>query len=503
MTTPRPAQQQPSPLSANSRPASTSSHTLNTANALFYGFLALIFWLPLPLGSNRPWAWSLLAAVSFGLLAIVMVQAIKQQRLLATNRQQALQLPHTFKQAWPLWGGLLAFQLWLMVQLLPLPLALLDTIAPAKAAIYHQLNQLGHTDNSWVTLSLDPKVTQIHLLQGLSYSTTALLSLLLITNQQRLKWLAYTLLAAGLCQAVYGSFMTLSSVEYGFFFPKEGFIGNATGTFWNRNHFANYVTLCLCAGTGLLLAGLYNRRSKNWRERTLRFLNALLGNKARIRLGLAMMVIALVLSHSRMGNTAFFFSLVGVGFLWLLLTKRFTRGAIILLVSLVVIDLFIVGAWFGIDKVKERLEGSAFQKETRDEVYRDTFTMIGDHWVIGTGAGSFYGVFPNYHQDDVYGFYDHTHNDYLQFAAEHGVVGFGLLLFMVLTSLKQALITLRERKTTFYQAMAFAPIMAISVLALHSLTDFNLQLPANAITFILLLCMAWQCRFLPRERSKT
>ena len=37
---------------------------------LFLGLLALIAWLPIPLGSNRPWSWALMEVVAFGLLAL-------------------------------------------------------------------------------------------------------------------------------------------------------------------------------------------------------------------------------------------------------------------------------------------------------------------------------------------------------------------------------------------------------------------------------------------------
>jgi len=76
----------------------------------------------------------------------------------------------------------------------------------------------------------------------------------------------------------------------------------------------------------------------------------------RLRLYLVMMVIALVLTHSRMGNVAFFFSLLIAGIIGLLLSRRAPRSTVILLTSLIIIDMFIVGAWFGIDKVAQRLE---------------------------------------------------------------------------------------------------------------------------------------------------
>src|SRR5207248_2416144 len=89
--------------------------------------------------------------------------------------------------------------------------------------------------------------------------------------------------------------------------------GVATGTFINRNHLAGYLEMCLAAGVGLMLAELSSSRAASWRDSARHLLRTLLGNKARVRLALVVMVTGLVLTRSRMGNTAFFASLTSVG----------------------------------------------------------------------------------------------------------------------------------------------------------------------------------------------
>jgi hypothetical protein len=37
---------------------------------LFLGLAALLVWLPIPLGSNRPWAWTVMEVVAFVLLGL-------------------------------------------------------------------------------------------------------------------------------------------------------------------------------------------------------------------------------------------------------------------------------------------------------------------------------------------------------------------------------------------------------------------------------------------------
>ncbi|GAB3097065.1 O-antigen ligase family protein [Aestuariicella hydrocarbonica] len=450
---------------------------------IFFSFLALLVWIPLPLGSNRPWAWHLMELISFGLVAW-WVMSWSREKLVATPALQSSR---------SLLGCLSLFAAVIAIQLLPLPSAVVAMLRPLNPAL---------EPGSWATVSIDPQITWIHLRTTLCFIALAFLTLVLVNSKERLKWLAITLLVVGVFQGLYGSLMTLSGAEYGFFIKKGGFHGVATGTFWNRNNYANYLTLCIAAGTGLLLSDLYQKSSQGWRERGRRMLTTLLGSKVRVRIGLAMMVVALVLTKSRMGNTAFFVSLLVTGFCWLWLTKRITRGSIILLVSLVLIDSLIVGAWFGIDKVAERLETTAFTKETRDEVNRDTWTMIKQQPLLGSGAGSYYTAFPQYRQQDIPIYYDHAHNDYFEFLAEHGVLGCLPLLTLIILTLMTAAQTMRQRKTLLFQAMAFAPMMAVIALLLHSTVDFNLQIPANAATFVVLISLAWVVRYMPSKRSR-
>lgn len=459
-----------------------SSKTSNADKSVFIAFLCLMAWLPLPLGSNRPWAWHLMEMASFLLCAWWLVLYLRGKVI--CNEP----LKHS-QNAFICLGG---FALVILLQLIPLPIEWI-----AKLRVVNPLLETGE----FRPISIDAYATWIHLRMTLAFIGIAFLMLALVSTQSRLKQFAVVILVSGVFQAVYGGLMTLSGVEYGFFIKKWAYVNTATGTFVNRNHLANYLILSLSLGTGLLLSDLYQRSSKSWNERSLRLIQAILGSKLKVRIGLALMVIALVLTKSRMGNTAFFFSLMAAGFLWLFITKRVTKGSLILLISLIVIDTIIVGTWFGIDKVKQRLEGTAFTKETRDEVNRDTWVLIQDQLLLGTGAGTYYTAYPQYKRGDVNLYYNHAHNDYLQFLAEHGFIGVAFLLGFVILSLKNTFLAMYRRKTLLYQAMGFAPLMSAIAISMHSLVEFNLQIPANAALFTCILCIGWLIRYLPSKKQ--
>ncbi len=428
---------------------------------LFYAFLVLLAWLPLPLGSNKAWAVSLLC-VSVFLLSIWWL-------LLYVRGKTDIQT--SFSNSIAVIGLLLTAPLWALLQVL-------------------------------LEITIDPANTQQDALFGFALAGIFCLTTLLIRSRRRIKLLCFVLIGSGLFQAVYGSMMTLTGVEYLFFMEKEHYRGLATGTFVNRNHLAGYLELTLSVGIGLMISTLDGSRSANWRDFFRRTLTTLLGNKARLRIILIMMVAGLVMTHSRMGNSAFFSSLAIAGVLALILSRRSTKATIILISSLIIIDIFVVGTFFGVDQVVQRLENTSETSETRDEVNTYTLQAIQDNLLTGSGAGTYYTNFPAYRQYDVgRGFYDHAHNDYFEFASDYGVVVTGCLMLAVLLVFISAIRAQIKRKDPLMRGMAFSATMAIIALAIHSTVDFNLQIPANAATFVVILALGQVSLFHKKDKA--
>jgi O-antigen ligase len=108
----------------------------------------------------------------------------------------------------------------------------------------------------------------------------------------------------------------------------------------------------------------------------------------------------------------------------------------------------------------------------------------------GTGAGTYfiYGRKfrgPSVQMDPVY-----AHNDYLQILAEFGLAGAVLFAFFLSTHLWAAISFLREmetllaaRRRTFSLSLALVAgaIFAVVALVVHSVFDFNLQIPGNTL----------------------
>ena len=448
--------------------------------ALFVAYLAILVWAPLPFASNRTWGGALLALlVSLVLCGWLLLYLLGKVRLDAQVWRWA-RLPLAL---------LVLVQLWVFVQLLDLPRPLVAWLSPQAYA--------WHVKEGWLSLSLDSAATRYYLLRGCAFTAGFFLTLALVNSHDRVKTLLQVLVFSGTFQAAYGAFMVLSGLELGFFVEKYVGQGVATGTFVNRNHYAGYLVMCLSAGIGLLLAQLSRERPRNWKERLRGWLQLMLSPKIRLRIYLAVMVVALVLTRARMGNIAFFSALLVAGALALYEGRRFSWSVALFLASLLLVDMLILGQWFGFEELAQRLEQTHPEQEARVWSNEYTIDYLQDFPLTGSGGGSFYGVFPNYQAPNLEGFHLHAHNDYLEFAAELGIPAALVLASVVCLAFWSAYAVQRRRHTPLYRGVGFAVTMTVLWAAIHSTTDFSLQMPANALTFVTILALAFVCRGLP------
>lgn len=352
--------------------------------------------------------------------------------------------------------------------------------------------------------NLDIGAWQISLSKSLLFAVWGHLLSLHLTSPSRLRAFGYTIIATGSVQAFYGIMIQLLDLDVS---PVIGMneLERARGSFVYQNHFANFLAISIAVGLGMLLSELSSRVAKtSWRDTARIIVDSLLSLKLILRLCLVLMVIGLVMSHSRMGNAAFFTSLILTGIL--AICGFYKRPPIFLkplILSILVLDALIIGSMFGIEKLQQRYEETSFASEARDEVDLDGIKLVQDYPLTGTGAGSFYSVFPNVQSHMYHGFYDHAHNDYLQFAIELGVPATFLLLVWLGCIALKALKTMRTHEVKIARGISFAVIMAIIHMGIHCVVDFNLQAPANAMLFIAIIVLGVNSSYLkPPKRYK-
>jgi O-antigen ligase len=488
------------PITSATLPNVTAANATSPDDVwVFRGLIAILVWAPLPLGSNRFWAIGVLVALCVGvsvLAGYVWRGALDQ----AIERLSRFRLPIT------VFGALVALA-W--AQTLALPTQWVATLSPEAWQV-----QLALGESATQTLSLDAFQSRMMAALSLAYFLMFVLTLLTVRSRERLDRLAVAFVSSALLQVVVGAALFSVGAHY-WLFHSEVTHARVIGTYVYHNSLAGYLCMALSIGIGLMLARLepgQGHVAHGWRQRVLATLRFLLSAKMRLRLMLVIIVIGLVLTRSRMGNAAFFASMLLVGLYTIVMSRRFAPATISLIASLVIIDVLVVGTWVGLEKVVTRVQETAVMKsdkireetvEERTDTARMATDIVRDFPLAGTGGGSFYSSFIRYRQPgDVY--WDHTHNDFVEIAADFGLVFLGLMGVLVALTLWRALTILARRRSSLPRGMAFGVAMSIVALLFHSAVDFNLQIPANALSMSVILAMAWVAGALPsrtRRRS--
>ncbi len=438
----------------------------------------LVVLLPLPAGSNRPESLMLLlfAAGSIGIISAAVQLFLNQQPRRVDGVQTALLV------LWLLWLG------WISLQLVPVPEALLARLSPAAAAAYaHAAAWLDAPVIGSLSVAR-PDTLQLGLL-SLAYFVLFIVAMRLQDRRAR-QLVIYAVILSAALQAAFGLAMVLSGLEIGPFGPKELYRGSATGTFVNRNHFAGFLEIGAALCLGLMIPHLRGTSLRSDRLRVLlrNLLDGLLSRNWGMRLLLLLMLIALIASRSRMGNVSFALSVALIVPLYLMLVPGPGRLRVIGLVALIaLIDIGIVGSQLGLDELMQRFSGAALAGELRLSTFADIGLLIHEWGVTGAGLGSFAYIYPAVRSAEVYAFNDHAHNDYAQFLVEAGIPGLTLLALIALLVGIRGIQILRHRRNPDVAGIALGCLLAFVSLALHSLTDFNLQIPANAATLVILM----------------
>ncbi|MEA1967802.1 MAG: hypothetical protein U9N77_06250 [Thermodesulfobacteriota bacterium] len=82
-----------------------------------------------------------------------------------------------------------------------------------------------------------------------------------------------------------------------------------------------------------------------------------------------------------------------------------------------------------------------------------------------------------------------AHNDYLHFTAELGILVIPIMLWMIFLFFKQAFLNSQKRSRQT-RGIAIASMTAAVAVLVHSMSDFNLHIPANALLLTVEVAMA-------------
>ncbi|MGE3705526.1 MAG: O-antigen ligase family protein [Vicinamibacterales bacterium] len=373
------------------------------------------------------------------------------------------------------------------VQLIPLPIGLHDRLSPAGVRARDVL-RVGDVVATEAPLTLDPT--------GTAWSLATALALLLVYWIARdtferdggLRQACRTLAWFGLALAVVMFVQRTTSPRhiYGFWAPiTRTAVPSPFGPFVNRNDFAAWLLLALPIVLGY---GIARTASQARGRRLVAAIESALDARAALLGGaVLLMTAALVASLSRSGLAG-----LGAGFLLLgaLAWRRAGAAGSGAFAVAVVVLLGLAFQYTNMPALAFRLgEGLPADVDGRLAIWRETWSMTRDFLGVGIGLGAFEHGMLVYQRSNRLLFFNHAHNEYLQVLTEGGLALAVPAAAAVLVGAREAFLRLRRDEVAVFWIRAGA-LSGIVAVAIQSLWDTGLRMPANGVLFAIAAAVA-------------
>jgi len=412
------------------------------------GLLAAVMFTTLALGTVEPWSVAIFELMVVVLVLLWASKAIIEKRLEITLTPAALPLG--------------AFVL----------LGLTQSIALTGSA--------GETRS----LSMDVEATRGAAAMIFFLFVSFLVAVNFFDTPQRLRTLANCLIVFGLALAVFAIIQHLTWEGKMYWVRPTDSAGAGTGgPFVNRNHFAGYMEMLIPIPAALAFSRAVRGEARLFCGFTAAIMSiaeaASLSRGGLVSLAAGLLLLAAMSTRRRRSSASpgreSWFSF-RPEYVVLLMLAAICAGAV----------------WIGADTdilkriVNDPLTTSAVTD--RRGVWGDTLTMFGANPILGVGLGAFQTVYPIYGRGDGSFLIQFAHNDYLQVLSDGGLVAGAIALWFIVV-IGRAMTLVTKAADPFLRAIGLGSAAGIFALLVHSLFDFNLQIPSNALLFLVLVAM--------------
>jgi O-antigen ligase len=440
------------------------------------GILTLVAWGALSFGAVYPWAYVPLYG---GCAAFASAYLVRRER--ASQSEVSIAISFAIVVAA------------VAIQLIPLPVDVLRRISPSTDELLKGYI-VGYPESTPThPISIGPALTATAL------SAAIALSLFLLGLLRAIDRSDLALIIRGL--AIVGAALTLVAIAqkgmsaqriYGLWLPLEP--ASPYGPFVNRNHFAGWMLMVMPLTIGYLIARVtqgMRHVGRGWRSRIVWFSSSEASETILIAFAVFLMALGLTMSTSRSGTLGLIGALaISAWFVVRRRTASISRRGV--LTTYFIFVMVIAIGWAGVDRLAARFgEGDPVTIGNRTIIWSDTLTIAKDFPFFGTGLNT-YGVSTLFYQTVMPETHlAQAHNDYLQLMAEGGALVGVPVLFAVVVLVR--LIRKRFRQvpseSTDYW-IRIGAVTGITAIALQEIADFSLQMPGNAVVFVVVLAIA-------------
>lgn len=376
---------------------------------------------------------------------------------------------------------------WMTIQLVHLP-PTFSAELPSRAIIA-EIDKLAGIGGAWRPISMAP-FRGLNSLFGLIVPVSALLLALAMRWPPRT--LLFSIAGIGLIDAVFGLLQVAGgagSVFYQYAFSGSGV---PVGIFANENHSAIFSAIVLLILTRLALEAPAEKEP-SW-----------------VRLSFAPAFVLILLSVLITGSRAGFIAALAALFasscmIWPAMRRslaaegrkqrksiwRSPAGLALGGSAMAILLVVLAFIWFErTPAVDDILERSSFE-DLRWSLLPILISMASEHWLVGTGFGSFDAVYRMYEPTALLlpAYVNHAHNDWLQLVIEGGlpsmIIFSGLLVWIMWA------VALAGRGTPLRRERLIFWVAALAIIATASFVDYPLRTPLfQAVGVWLLICLS-------------
>ena len=361
----------------------------------------------------------------------------------------------------------------LIFQSIPLPSEWIKVLSPQK---YDLLNKLEFSGNLH-SISLSPTNSFFGILNYVTLFLFLIIFKILFNKKKDIFIFYFFLISLGAFAASVAIYFYLIGNPDFLIIKNNAYKSSATGFFINRTVFSCFLVLCFYCGIE------YLKLIDNYlRDNTHNFFK-----KIYVRIFILLITIGIITTFSKLGN----FLLVSVIIIniaqMLYLNDKKNKLFLYTLILIVLFDIFIIGFYFGSEKLLERysflkqeiieyLPSTTEINFSRGDISKFALSELKNFLYFGYGGGGFEYLFKINYENSSSVYATHAHSDIIEFIGEFGIIGsFFILLSIFFLFIKNNI-------------FCFKNFLLFYLLLFMLIFDFSFHIPI--IQFILIILMS-------------
>jgi|TARA_B110000238_G_scaffold190401_1_gene223513 putative inorganic carbon (HCO3(-)) transporter len=369
---------------------------------------------------------------------------------------------------------------YLIVQIIPLPLSLIEIIAPNNYNLYNSIQ----IDKQLWSLSVDPSNSYFGILNCINALIIFLTFPVLFNRSKYLMKFLFFLCVLGFIHAIFATYWMLIGNPSNFLIEKIHYLNASTGLFVNRAVLGTFLVLCAFSSLYYIVIFFHKNKVVNFN-----LVEQIKSKVFFVRIFIIFLSLGILTTWSRAVNLSYVLILISFLLYSKISFKKYINPLSSVIIFILVFDVFVMALFFGNAKIIERLAGTSVTNEgIRLDLYVFGWEQFKNFWLFGYGNEAFGQIFKNFYimpEKFVTSFLaENVHNDGIELLGEVGVLGISILFLLYIQYFKKILININNEKQ-LARLILFS--LLILTLFIQSLVDYSLHTPGILILLMTIL----------------